>query len=257
MRLLRKLLVHPLTRELDIDSPETTEIRKRILQEKPFLRKIYHCWYQKLAGSAPEQPGVILELGSGAGFFCEYLPGLVTSEVFFCRNVKTVLDGQRLPFKDESLNAIMMVDVFHHLPEPRCFLGEATRCVKKGGRISMIEPWHTRWSALIFGRLHHEVFDSTVKNWEFLSSGPLSGANQALPWIILERDAENFQQEFPQWKLVKIEPIMPFLYLLSGGIATRNLMPGWSFGFWSGFERLPVFNPARWAMFAHIVLERV
>ena len=41
-----KLLEHPLTKSLDLDDPKTTVLRKRIIQEKPFLRKIYKEWYE-------------------------------------------------------------------------------------------------------------------------------------------------------------------------------------------------------------------
>jgi hypothetical protein len=42
----------------------------------------------------PEQEGPVLELGSGAGFMSEYIPGLITTEVFYCPNITVVLDGQ-------------------------------------------------------------------------------------------------------------------------------------------------------------------
>jgi len=62
-------------------------------------------------------------------------------------------------------------------------------------------------------------------------SGPLSGANDALPWIIFVRDRLKFEQEFPQWQIELINPIMPFRYLVSRGVFLSNLAPGWSFGF--------------------------
>ena len=37
---LRTWLTHPLTRGLDIDDPRTTELRRRVILEKPFLRLI-------------------------------------------------------------------------------------------------------------------------------------------------------------------------------------------------------------------------
>jgi hypothetical protein len=50
--------------------------------------------------------------------------------------------------------------------------------------------------------------------------------------------------------------MMPFLYLLSGGVSLRSLMFGFAFPFWRGIERL--FSPwlNKLAMFAHIVLVR-
>lgn len=72
----------------------------------------------------------------------------------------------------------------------------------------------------------------------------------------LERDRPQFELEFPVWKIRRIYPCMPFVYLLSGGVSMRSLSPGWSFGFWDWLEtRLtPWMNYL--AGFALIVLDR-
>jgi hypothetical protein len=121
----------------------------------------------------------------------------------------------------------------------------------------MIEPWVTPWSRFIYRHLHHEPFDPLVKDWEFSSSGPLSGANIALPWIVFGRDRRVFEREFTQWRIEKIRHDMPFAYLLSGGVSLRSLMPGWSFHAWRKLESLlsPYYECC--AMFAKIVLGRV
>ena len=66
----------------------------------------------------------MLELGSGGGFLERSLP-LITSEVFYCRHVKAILNGQALPFASGSLRAIVMTDVLHHIPGPAAFFQEA------------------------------------------------------------------------------------------------------------------------------------
>ena len=147
--------------------------------------------------------------------------------------------------------------VLHHLPRVRLFFSEATRCVRSGGVVVMIEPWVTPWSRFVYTRLHHEPFHPEAPSWELPTSGPLSGANNALPWIILSRDRIKFEQEWPHWRIEMIEPIMPFSYLLSGGVSLRALMPGSSFGLWRQLENVI----GRWAnqlvMFSKIVLRRV
>jgi hypothetical protein len=150
-----------------------------------------------------------------------------------------------------------MTDVLHHLPQPRRFFSEAARCVRSGGVIVMIEPWVTPWSRLIYTKLHHEPFRPEATEWEFPPSGPLSGANGALPWILFERDRTQFEQEFPQWRIQLIKPMMPFRYLISGGVSMRSLMPGWTFSSWRRLEWL--FQPwmKSWAMFVQIVLRKV
>ncbi|MBL8798939.1 MAG: class I SAM-dependent methyltransferase, partial [Planctomycetia bacterium] len=129
---LRRWLAHPLTRGLDIDDPATTQLRRDIIREKTFLRRIYDEWYAALAASLPTGAGAVLELGSGAGFLDEYISGLITSEVFPCPGCELVLDASDLPFDAGSLRGIVMTDVLHHLPQPRRFFAEAARCVRPG-----------------------------------------------------------------------------------------------------------------------------
>jgi len=45
-----------------------------------------------------------------------------------------------LPFADDTLRAIVMTDVLHHLQNLRRFFKEASRCVEVGGKVIMIEP---------------------------------------------------------------------------------------------------------------------
>jgi hypothetical protein len=146
--------------------------------------------------------------------------------------------------------------VLHHLPQPRAFLSEAARCVQPGGVLVMIEPWVTRWSRLIYGRLHHEPFEPAVQEWEFPPSGPLSGTNGALPWIIFERDRVQFEREFAEWQIQEIRLGMPFRYLVSGGISMKALMPGWTFSVWRRMENALRLWMKDLAMFALIVLKR-
>lgn len=121
----------------------------------------------------------------------------------------------------------------------------------------MIEPWVSKWSSFIYPRFHHEPFRPDMKGWKFPSSGPLSGSNQALPWIVFLRDQQRFAREFPQLKIIKIQPFMPFRYLVSGGLSLRSLMPGWSTVFWKWFENLFKSVMPKWGMFALIVVEKI
>ena len=120
----------------------------------------------------------------------------------------------------------------------------------------MIEPWVSPWSKWVFTKFHHEPFEPHSPDWDLAKGGPLSGANGALPWIIFERDRAFFEREFPQLKIVRIQRMMPFCYLLSGGVTLRNLMPGVTFPLWRGIERAIEPWMKTWAMFALIVIER-
>lgn len=253
---MKRWLAHPLTCGLPGDDPRTTSLRRRIIREKSFLCQLYGEWYEQIARATPSGNGAILELGSGAGFLCERLPELITSEVFYCDSIRIVLDGQRLPFADSSLRAIVMVDVFHHLPAVRRFLRDAARCVRPDGKIIMIEPWATPWAQWVYQHLHHEPFVPEATQWEFATSGPLSGANGALPYIVFSRDRVQFLKEFPDWRIEEIRLMMPVAYLISGGVSLRSLVPGMFYGLVRFMERLLTPYLPRLAMFAQITLQR-
>jgi SAM-dependent methyltransferase len=253
---LRRLLAHPLTRDLDIDDPRTTQLRREILRSKPFLERLYREWYALIAAGLPVGEGPILELGSGAGFFAEVFPDLITSEVRFYDHVRTVLDGQRLPFRDGSLRGIAMTNVLHHIPDVHAFLSEAHRCLHVGGRIAAVEPWVSRWSRIVYAGAHHEPFEPDDPSWELHGTGPLSAANGALPWMVFERDRERFEREFPRLRIRAVTPMVPLRYLVCGGIASRNFMPAATFPLWRGLERALTPWMRSLAMFALIVVEK-
>jgi SAM-dependent methyltransferase len=254
--MLQRMLIHPLTAGLDIDSPSTTELRARIIQSKPFLRRIYAEWYDfQLSEAAKAPSGPLLELGSGAGFLHALMPATITSDIIRVRGLGVVLDAQALPFAVGSLSTIVMTNVLHHIPDATLFLREAGRCLKSKGRIAMIEPWLTAWSRFVYKCFHHEPLDDKA-GWKIVGRGPLSAANSALPWIIFQRDRVVFQKEFPQLRVDRVSVYMPFRYLLAGGISLRSLMPGFLFPVWAAAEGLLLPLNNYLGMFAKIVLER-
>jgi len=252
----KKLLAHPATRDLSIDDPRTTERRREIIQSNRFLWRIYDEWYRLIAARIPEGTGGVIELGHGSGFLERYIPGLITSEVLACRGVDVVLDARRLPFAPGSLKAIAVVNVLHHIPGVREFFGEARRCLRPGGCIAMIEPWVSTWARVIYPRLHHEWFHPEAADWTFPETGPLSSANGALPWIVFESQRRVFETEFPEFEVQDVRPIMPFRYLVSGGVSLRQLMPSATFPLWRGIDTVFSRWPKRWPMFALIHVGR-
>ncbi|MGD0781357.1 MAG: methyltransferase domain-containing protein [Candidatus Aminicenantales bacterium] len=254
--MLRKFLALPETKNLDLDDPRTTAARRRIIEEKAFLKAFYGEWYEIVSAALPPGRGTVLELGSGAGFAKMRIPSCITSEIIFCRFVDVILDGSCLPLRDHSLRAIIMIDVFHHLRKPRLFLAEAARCVEPGGRIVMIEPWVTAWAKFVYRHLHHEPFAPDSREWELPPAGPLSGANSALPWIVFQRDRDIFRSSFPEWVISEIRPLMPVSYLFSGGVSLRSLMPGSLYRFWRRVEKWVSPWNDKLAMFALIILDR-
>jgi SAM-dependent methyltransferase len=235
-------------------------VRLRIIREKAFLRAIHDEWYEFLAAVTPSPEDInlpALELGSGAGYLGEVVPDLITSEMFTTPELDLVTDAMRLPIRDASLRGVLMVDVLHHIPDVGEFFEAAARTVVPDGVMAMVEPWATGWSTWVYQNLHHEPFRPDSEEWSFETTGPLSGANGAIPWMVFERDRSEFERKYPEWRIESVEPFMPFRYLMSGGVSMRSLMPGFTMPFWRAVERAIEGKRGRAGMFARIVVRRV
>jgi SAM-dependent methyltransferase len=241
----------------DLDDPATTLLHAEIVRKKPFLRKVYIDFYkqfQKLV-SDPEKK-VLVELGSGGGFIKEVIPNMITSDILELPNVDRVFSALSMPFGQASVDAFFMIDVFHHITDPRAFFKEALRCLKVGGIVVMIEPANTLWSRFIYKNFHHELFDTQAK-WGLEESGPLSHGNGALPWIIFSRDRKIFESEFLSLRIVSMRNHTPLRYLLSGGLTLRQLAPSFSYPLIKAIEYV-LFPANNWlGMFHTVELEKV
>jgi SAM-dependent methyltransferase len=251
-----KKLRWPGVDHLDLDDPSTTVLRKSILRRKPFLYKTYLHFYSELLGAVNGLPkGVVVEVGSGPGFLKELMPSVVTSELFPVPGIDVAFSADCLPFRENTVSCILMVDVFHHLKKPADFLKEAERCLVQGGKVVMVEPYNTPFGRFIYRNFHHEPFDPE-SGWDQIGGGPLSGANVALPWIVFARDAPRYRMEFPNLQLKGIQLHTPFSYLLSGGFAFRSLIPGILFGTVKFLENSLSPFMSKIAMFSTIELRK-
>ncbi len=227
--ILHKILALPHTAsESNIDDPNTTLIHRDIILSKPFLKKIYLFWYAEITKpfKAEDQ---ILEIGSGGGFLKDVFPKVLTSDIMPLPNCDRVVDATNMDFAANELDGIVMVNVFHHIPDSEKFLIEARRVLKPGGKIVMVEPAYSGWSNWVYNNFHHEPFDPTMKEWKFESSGPMSSSNQALPYIVFDRDKAIFNKKFPDFVIKSVKYHTPLSYLLSGGVSMKSLVPSFLF----------------------------
>ncbi len=226
---------------VELDDPARINEIRSIICGKVFLRKYYEELYRKFAACLRRCPGegLAIELGSGGGFLKEVIPDVVTSDFLPYPGVdRPEVDATRMPFGAESLRAILMLNVFHHIPDVGAFLGEAERCLVPGGRLFMIDQ-HSGWlGRFVYRYAHHEPFDPDAKDWRFATTGPLSGANGALAWIVFQRDLEKFEKRYPRLKLESYRPHSPLRYWLAGGLKKWTLTPGGLFSPLSWLDRV-------------------
>ena len=240
---LRGVLTHPLARGIDLDSAEATAVHARLIREKAFLRRLYLHYYDQydaaVARAAPN--GIVLEVGAGGGFYRSLRPTVVSLDLRPGANVDVVGSALMLPFRAESTSAILLLNVLHHLPDPAAFFRECERVLKPGGRVCMLEPYAGPLSRRVIRPLHHEPWDETG-GWALQPSGPMTGANMALPSIIFVRDRGRYDAEFPHLPVDRFQLHTIALYLLSGGVSMRSFAPGVLFRPALTVERL--FAPA-------------
>jgi SAM-dependent methyltransferase len=171
---------------------------------------------------------IMIELGSGGGFLKELIPNVICSDVIDLPTNDMTFSALDMPFTNNSVGGIFMVDTMHHIPDCEQFLNEASRILAKGGKMIMIEPANSTWGRFIYKNFHHEPFD-TKGGWTIPFTGPLSGANIALPWIVFVRDKELFKQKYPKLEIEAVQYLHPFTYLFSGGVLRSQLLPNFTY----------------------------
>ncbi len=234
-----------------LDSKKTLLKHRELIRKKPILNHIYREWYGIIKKKIPKK-GTVVELGSGAGFIKEFIPRTITTDVIKGPNIDRVINAERLPFRNDTISAFVMVNTFHHIKNPLKALLEMQRCLQKGGRIIMIEPWNTIWSRFIYKNFHHEMFDEKA-GWMVRGKNRLSDANGALPWIIFERDRTLFKKKFCMLSIESIQKHTPFRYLASGGLSSSQFLPSSSFKALTKIDE--IFRSA--GLFATIVLKKL
>lgn len=221
----------------DTDNPLLTELYRKIILQKKFLKRLYIDWYAEFKKKADKIPGgYFVELGSGEGFLKDIIPNVITSDILFLPYTDINFSVSEMPIKDKAINAFFMLNVLHHINNPRAFFNELNRCLGVEGKIIMIEPANTFFGHFIWKNFHSENFDPFSKDWGFEEKEPLAGANIALPWIIFFRDKDRFCKEFPMLQIKRIQFHTPLRYLISGGVSLRQLLPSFTYGLIKNLE---------------------
>ena len=243
--------------DFDLDDPNASLAHRDIILKKPFLKRLYNDWYLIFIIKSKEiKNGKYLEIGSGGGFLKDVFPEVITSDILILPNVDLIFSAEEIPFKENELASIVMLNVFHHIPKPHLFLKEAQRTLIKGGKIIMTEPANSSLARFIYKRFHHEPFDEKGQR-EIKAGNPLSNSNQALPYIYFERDLDLFKKDFPSLKINSINYHSPFSYIISGGVSRSAMLPFFMYNFVKGIEWLfsPFFKQI--GLFCTIEIEKI
>jgi SAM-dependent methyltransferase len=199
--------------------------RRAIWTSKPIIRKLYEKWYGFIQQAL--RPGRTLELGGGSGNLSDFLPEAITSDIVYEPWLDAVMDAHAIPFKEESLDNIVLFDVLHHLAAPAVFFQEVERVLRAKGRAVMMEPYVSWLSFPVYRFLHAEGMKWDTDPFLDQSSErkePFEG-NQAVPTLIFQKQKEKFLETCPGLRIIRQETMDLFLYPLSGGFHNPSLCP--------------------------------
>lgn len=135
-------------------------------ERKPLLQKVYRDFHRIIAQSLQGVPkGLIVELGSGIGNIREEIPDCLRTDLFDNPWIDQSENAYDLSFDDESLAALILFDVFHHLRYPGNAFDSFYRVLKPGGRIAIFEPCLSLLGKIVYGRFHPEpvAMNETIK----------------------------------------------------------------------------------------------
>ena len=245
---------------LDVDTSDVLELHRQVLAQKPVMRAVFGEFYDRcieIDRNYGSGDGLLIELGAGSSLFSQRYPQVVGTDIKPHPHLSRVLDAQAMDLPDNSVRAFFAINCFHHLPDPRAFFGELDRVLVTGGTCVLIEPYHGPLAAAFYTRLFEtETFDPGQATWEDAHRNIMHGANQALSYIVFERDRALFESGWPTLEIVVRERLTNWpRYVLSGGLNFRQLVPNQAEPLLRTLERL-LAPTSRWLALHHLVALR-
>jgi SAM-dependent methyltransferase len=212
--------------ETSLDQRQITH--RKVWEAKETIRLLYRDYHRRLLESCPQ--GAVLDIGGGTAHVKDSRPDIVSTDILSFPGIDVVADAHRLPFPGAHFSGVVMLDVLHHLERPIEFLNEASRVLKPGGRLAMIEPAMTTLARRFYENFHEEPVDMAADPFAPVVTNPDRDpfdANQAIPSLLFATPAARNRVEaaIPTLRVKRVEWLSLFAYPLSGGFQRWSLMP--------------------------------
>ncbi len=234
---------------------------RKVWESKETIRLLYRDYHRRLLECCPE--GAVLDIGGGTAHVKDSRPDIVSTDILQFPGIDVVADAHRLPFPSGYFSGVVMLDVLHHLERPIEFLNEASRVLRPGGRLAMIEPAMTTLARRFYENFHEEPVDMTADPFAPVVTNPNRDpfdANQAIPSLLFatQKARSRLEATIPALRVRRVEWLSLFAYPLSGGFQPWSLMPAALVRPMLAFEgAIPAMVRRRIAFRMMVVLERV
>lgn len=224
------------------DRDLTIKNRGRLLKNRNLL-----FWYEKLfqfqfLGIDNIRKKNILEIGSGTSPLKLFYSNVITSDIMDLDYLDMVLDCHAIDNCDEigreSFDIIVVTNVLHHLKDPLLFILKAVDKLKQNGYFILTEPYFSTVSRLIYEKIHHEFSSFDIPEPQLSKiDGPLSSANQALPYMIFfgNRGWDAPLKSAYKYDVSAARYFSSLSYMMTGGISRKLPIP---FGLYKFFFQL-------------------
>ena len=195
-------------------------------KRKKVLREIYLEWFKKILEYCASGE-VSLELGGGPGFLKERFRGIICSDIIPSPWLDLVCDAHHLPFSNNSIDNVILLDVFHHLQKPDLFMGKVSQAIRPGGRIIMLEPWISPFSFLVYKFFHQEQCNFMANRKKPLQSNKTNKntyfqGDSAVPFLYFNKRNKEVEKGL---RIILIERKICLAYLLTFGFKRINVLP--------------------------------
>lgn len=191
-----------------------------------FLLSSRYKWMNKFVADKC----TVIEIGSGAGFSKEFITNknLILTDYNSQHDwIDENVDALNMPYKNESIDAIISSHMIHHLATPVKYFEEICRVLKPDG-VLLIHDVHTSLLFRILLRLmKHEGYSFTVDVFDkkTIANDPADpwSANCAIPELLFSYP-DKFHSVFPELKIIKNELCECLIFPLSGGVIAKTKM---------------------------------
>jgi uncharacterized protein YbaR (Trm112 family)/SAM-dependent methyltransferase len=170
--------------EGSIKSPLSSKLTRRLLAPLPYFwheqDKKIESIIQKLGSHA-----TYLNVGSKASRLIE---GIINLDIDTFQNVTVVGDAHALPFINDSIDCVFIMQVIEHLQNPFLAIKEIFRVLKNGGyvfaQVPFLEGYHTYPSD--YQRFSRTGVEVLFSEFEEVEQCVAAGPGSTLSWVIRE-----------------------------------------------------------------------